>query len=101
MRIPTNVSPLAFLEYNEEKIFDTIMKLGREKPEDTDTNFTNCLLNSYANMIHKKRYNFHPYTFELAKLLREGCLDRAEALSKLEAVENPLIIQYVEKRLIG
>ena len=98
---PYNVSPLAFLEYNEEKIFNTIKKLGWDKPEDTDANSTNCLLNSYGNVIHKKRYHFHPYAFEMGKLVREGYLKRAEALSKLEVEENIETVQYVKKKLLG
>lgn len=97
---PYNISPLAFLDYDEKKIFNTIKKLGWKMPEDTDANSTNCLLNAYANMIHKKRYNFHPYAFEMAKLVREGYLNRVEALSKLESGEDAKTIKYVQVKLM-
>ena len=97
---PYNVGPLAFWQYNENKIFDTIKKLSWEKPEDTDANSTNCLLNSYANYVHKKRFNFHPYAFEMAKLVREGYLDRDEALLKLEDEEDLNTIQNIQEKLL-
>jgi len=96
---PYNISPLSFLDYNEDNIFSTIGKLGWKKPSDTDANSSNCLLNSYANEIHKKKFNFHPYAFEIAKLVREGYLKREEALTKLETKENPDTIKYVLSKL--
>jgi tRNA(Ile)-lysidine synthase TilS/MesJ len=96
---PYSVSPLAFSAYNENEIYETINKLGWQMPEDTDSNSTNCMLNSYANVIHKNRFHFHPYAFEIAKLVREGYLDREEGLAKLEAEENTKVIDFVEKKL--
>ncbi len=98
-RFPYNVSPLAFLNYNEPVIYETIKSLGWKQPTDTDANSSNCLLNSYANIIHRQRYLFHPYAFEMAKLVREGYLDRAEALAKLETPEAPETVHLVEQRL--
>jgi hypothetical protein len=96
---PYNVSPLAFLEYDEEKIFDTIKKLGWQQPGDTDANSTNCMLNSLGNVIHKERYGFHPYAAELSKLVREGYLSRESALLKLETPEDPVVLKLVEQKL--
>lgn len=98
-RFPYNVSPLAFLDYDEKEIYTTIKSLGWEQPTDTDANSSNCLLNSYANVIHRQRYQFHPYAFEMAKLVREGYLDRSEALARLETVEAPQTVQLVAQRL--
>jgi hypothetical protein len=98
-RFPHNISPLAFLDYDEERIIDEIGKLGWKKPDDTDPNSTNCLLNAFGNMVHKERYRFHPYAFELAKLVREGYLDRGEAVTRLETVENEEIVRLVRARL--
>lgn len=96
---PYNISPLAFLEYDEEKIFKKIGKLGWNMPVDTDSNSTNCLLNSFANLVHKQRFGFHPYAFELAKLVREGYLERDEALKRLEQAENQNTVELVKKKL--
>lgn len=98
-RFPYNVSPLAFLDYNEERIVDEIAALGWRKPDDTDPNSTNCLLNAFANSIHKRDWSFHPYAFELAKLVREGYMERGEALSRLETPEMPEIVARVRARL--
>ena len=96
---PYNISPLAFLEYAEEKIFKKIEKLGWNMPVDTDSNSTNCLLNSFANLVHKQRFGFHPYAFELAKLVREGYLERDEALKRLEQAEDQNTVELVKKKL--
>ncbi|MHA1381609.1 MAG: hypothetical protein ACTSRG_24845 [Candidatus Helarchaeota archaeon] len=97
---PYNVSPLAFLDYNEQEIYKKISQLGWKVPDNVDANSTNCLLNSFANIIHKEKYGFHPYVYELAKLVREGYLDRSDALKKLSQPENPETI-YVVKRKLG
>lgn len=98
-RFPYNISPLAFLEYDEEAIIEKIGKLGWRKPDDTDPNSTNCLLNAFANKIHKEAFRFHPYAFELGKLVREGYMRREEAIERLETAENEKILREVGKRL--
>jgi hypothetical protein len=98
-QFPHNISPLAFLDYDEDSIVKKIGELGWEKPDDTDPNSTNCLLNAFANMIHKDKFAFHPYAFELANLVREGYMDRDEAVERLETVENNKIVQMVRNRL--
>ena len=96
---PYNISPLAFLEYNEQEILKEAGRLGWKAPRDVDSNSTNCLLNSLANLVHKKQYGFHPYAFELAKLVREGNMDRAEAIARLEQSESPKTVDFVERKL--
>jgi len=96
---PYNISPLAFLEYNEEKIFQKITQLGWKAPQDTDANSTNCLLNSFANSVHKEQFNFHPYAFEQAKLVREGYTSRDIALEKLTQTEDQNTVEMVKNKL--
>jgi tRNA(Ile)-lysidine synthase TilS/MesJ len=96
---PYNINPLAFLEYNEERIYKVISQFGWEKPQDTDTNSTNCLLNSFANIIHKKHFSFHPYVFEIAKLVREGFVDREKALKKINKSEKQETVEKVKEKL--
>lgn len=98
-RFPYNVSPLAFLNYDEDEIVEKIKELGWVKPEDTDPNSTNCLLNSFGIKVHKERLGFHPYAFELANLVREGYMDRDEAVARLEAEDNEEIIELVKRKL--
>jgi predicted PP-loop superfamily ATPase len=98
-RFPYNISPLAFLEYDEEKIYEKIFEMGWKVPQDIDANTTNCLLNSFANIVHKDRYGYHPYVFEMAKLVREGFLPREKALQKITEPENPKTVEMVRKKL--
>jgi len=94
-----NINPMAFLEYNEEKIYRKISQFGWKAPQETDANSTNCLLNSFANVVHKKQFNFHPYAFEMAKLIREGYIDRKKALEKIMKEEDFKTIGLVKKKL--
>lgn len=98
-QFPYNVHPLAFLEYNEALIYQSIAKFNWVSPRDVDANSTNCVLNTYANAVHRKRYSYNPYSFELAGLVREGMLDRTEALERLEQVEDPKIVDSIGKKL--
>ncbi|MCX7927279.1 MAG: 7-cyano-7-deazaguanine synthase [Candidatus Omnitrophica bacterium] len=97
---PWNVNILAFLDYNEDKIIKTIKSLGWVNPTGLDTNSTNCLLNSFANVIHMKRYNFHPYAFEIAVMVRTGLLDRQNGLRKIyQEEDNPNLLSMIESKL--
>jgi len=96
---PYNVSPLAFMEYDEKKIKDKIKELGWVAPEDVDSNSTNCLLNSFSNKIHMDRYGFHPYAFEIAEMVRTGVMDREEGLKKIENIGVDETIEYAKKKL--
>ncbi|MGB9700953.1 MAG: phosphoadenosine phosphosulfate reductase family protein [Thermodesulfobacteriota bacterium] len=96
---PYNIHPLAFLEYDENKIYKRIYELGWKPPEDTDANSTNCLMNSYANKIHLERYGFHPYAFEISGLVRMGILAREEGLRRLEESGDEKVINQVKEKL--
>jgi tRNA(Ile)-lysidine synthase TilS/MesJ len=96
---PYNISPLSFLEYDEERIFRNMQDLGWTKPKDTDPNSTNCLLNGFANLVHKERFGFHPYALELANLVRQGHLDRQEALNRINAPEDLTTVSRVRRKL--
>ena len=99
-KFPWNVHPLAFLPYDEELIVARIRKYGWVKPDDTDPNSSNCLLNAYANHIHRSRYHFHPYVWEIANMVREGVLTREEGLEKIEPPEDLRMVAY-SKELLG
>jgi tRNA(Ile)-lysidine synthase TilS/MesJ len=94
-----NIHPLAFLEYNEEKILKEIEKLGWALPKDTDANSTNCLLNACANQIHQEQHGFHPYAFEVAGLVREGYITRENGMAKLSIPPDEKVIDYVREKL--
>ena len=96
---PWNVHPLAFLPYNEEAIVERIKTYGWVKPADTDPNSSNCLLNAYANHIHRHRYGFHPYVWEIANMVREGIMTREEGLAKCEPPEIEEMVLYSQQLL--
>jgi hypothetical protein len=96
---PYNVNPMAFLEYDIDAIYQNISRFGWKKPEAVDANSTNCLLNSFANFVHKQRLAYHPYAFELANLVREGYMDRDTAIQRLTEEEDPLTVAQVKEKL--
>ncbi len=98
-RFPWNIHPLAFLEYDEQKIVQRNQEIGWKKPDDTDPNSTNCLLNAYANNIHRRKYGFHPYVWEIANMVRQGVMSREEGLAKIEPQESPKMVALIKKEL--
>jgi len=96
---PYNVSLLALLDYDEETALRCIEPLAWERPQDTDPNSTNCLLNSFANMVHVEQMGYHPYAMELAGLVREGYMSRQEALDRLAVPAIPAVVAAVEAKL--
>lgn len=97
--IPYLAYPLVFSNYNEDEILDTIKSIGWKRPQDTDMNSTNCLLNSYANSIHARDYGYNPYSLEIASLVRAGFLSREEGLKKLLVSGEDSVINYVKDEL--
>lgn len=96
---PYHISPLAFVDYDETHILDIIQPLGWRRPEDTDPNSTNCLLNSLANTLHLRQLGYHPYEMELSGLVRDGVLTRDEALGRLAAAGSTQVVQAAARRL--
>ncbi|HQG31147.1 MAG TPA: hypothetical protein PLA83_04400 [Deltaproteobacteria bacterium] len=96
---PVNIHPLAFLEYDEEEILKDIASLGWVKPLDTDPNSTNCLLNALANYLHRERFRFHPYAWEIAGIVRSGCMERSLGLSKVCEEEDMQMVNYAASLL--
>jgi tRNA(Ile)-lysidine synthase TilS/MesJ len=80
---PHSINPLAFADYDEEVIYETANKYGWKKPDDTDANSTNCLLNALANQVHLDQFGVNPYAYEIAELVRSGCMTREEGLARL------------------
>ncbi|MBU1057112.1 MAG: hypothetical protein KJ804_02170 [Proteobacteria bacterium] len=96
---PWNIHPLAFLHYDEQDITERISQFGWERPNDTDPNSSNCTLNAFANQVHRKRYDFHPYVWEIANMVRTGVLSREEGIEKIEPPEDIKMVAYSQKEL--
>jgi hypothetical protein len=93
-RWPINIHPLAFMDYNEEEILKFIKSVGWEQPTDTDPNSSNCTLNALANYLHRNRFNFHPYAWEIAGIVRAGGIPRNEGLVKTTKEESLPMVKY-------
>jgi len=98
-RWPVNIHPLAFFDYNENDIVKVIESLGWEKPLDTDPNSSNCTLNALANYIHREKFGFHPYAWEIAGIVRAGGLSREEGIEKTTQPEIMEMVKYGADRL--
>ena len=98
-RFPHNIHPLAFFDYNEERIRTELDDIGWQAPTDTDTNSSNCLLNAFANQCHIERNGFHPYVWEIANMVRQGVMDRDEGIENIYAEQNQKMVEYAKERL--
>lgn len=96
---PTNIHPLAFIQYNEKKITEKIKSLGWENPVDTDPNSTNCILNSLANYLHREKFKYHPYAWEMAGIVRIGGMTREKAVENTTKEEDLMMVQYAAHKL--
>jgi hypothetical protein len=96
---PINIHPLAFMDYDEDRIVEIIRAMGWVKPLDTDPNSSNCLLNALANYVHRKRFNFHPYAWEIAGIVRSGQMDRKDGIEKVTQEEDMNMVDYAAKLL--
>ncbi|WP_316771638.1 adenine nucleotide alpha hydrolase family protein [Streptomyces sasae] len=89
---PTGATPVGLLNplyatrYSEEATLAELAKIGWVKPKDTDSCSTNCQVNGLLVLDHIKRYQFHPYVYELSHHVRLGALSRVEALDKITRV---------------
>ncbi|UCD78309.1 MAG: 7-cyano-7-deazaguanine synthase [Desulfobacterales bacterium] len=88
-----------FIRYDERQIYRRIAELGWQKPTDTDSCSTNCLLNSLGIYIYHKTRGYHPYTKQLADLVRRGLLTRADALQAVQAELNMGLVRDIALKL--
>ena len=96
---PYSINPLAFVDYDEDVIYETADKYGWKKPDDTDANSTNCLLNALANQVHIDQVGVNPYAYEIAELVRAGCMTREQGLARLAEPFPAEQIAEVKKQL--
>ena len=96
---PYYIHPLAFFDYDENRIKKELKTIGWQAPEDTDTNSSNCLINAFANKCHISRHGFHPYVWEIANMVRQGIMDRDEGLIKIYSEQNTEMVTYAEEKL--
>jgi hypothetical protein len=88
-----------FIRYDERIIYRRIEELGWQKPMDTDSCSTNCLLNALGIYVYQKTMGFHPYSKQLADLIRQGLMSREEALEAVRADLDMELIRQVAHSL--
>ena len=99
-RFPTNVHPLGFLSImTKRRSRQSFESIGWKAPTNTDTNSTNCLLNAFANQVHLERLKFHPYVWEIANMVRQGVMSRAEGIEKIYSPQNSEMVDYAKQKL--
>lgn len=98
-KAPVIIHPLCLWDYNEEKILETIIKLGWKLPNLQDSNSTNCTLNAFACKNHMEKYSIHPYAFDIAGIVRHGDMNREIGLKKLHQELSQSLIDEIEKEL--
>jgi len=92
-KIPYNVNLLCLEDISEENIIRSIEKIGWVKPTGVDGCSSNCIINSFNNYVHTKKFGFNPYELELSHLIRKKLLTREEALEKLNDQPHEQIIK--------
>jgi len=88
-----------FIRYDEQQIYRRIADLGWQKPSDTDSCSTNCLLNSVGIYVYRQTKGYHPYTKQLADLVRRGLMTRKDALQAVQADLNMELVRDVAREL--
>jgi len=93
------IHPLCCWGYNKDRIMSTCEEIGWIPPNIEDPNSTNCLLNSFAIQNHIEKYGIHPYAFDLATLVRTGCITRDEALNTINSELPGNLIEFVKNKI--
>ena len=96
---PSILHPLCLWDYSEDKVLETLLKIGWELPGINDSNSTNCTLNSFACYNHLEKYRFHPYAFDTAGLVRSGEMSREEGFEKINQELSKQLIEEAAKKL--
>lgn len=95
----TIIHPFLIWEYDKPKFKRGCIELGWIPPDLKDQNSSNCLLNAFAIKNHLDKYHIHAYAYDLAALVRQGCMDRNEALKKLQVDISDTSIREVQQKL--
>ncbi len=89
-----------FNEYNEEKVVGTVQnEFGWEKPAETDSCSSNCLLNSLGIKLHKDKFRINPYAIPFSRDIREGIVDRSEALRAINSEPDARVVKDIALKL--
>lgn len=88
-----------FVPYNEKEVIRTVSeKFGWTMTKSTDSCSSNCQLNSLGIAIHVERYQLSPYVIPLARDVREGIVQRDEALRAVNGKLNLTMVKHIADR---
>lgn len=88
-----------YAHYNEEHVINTVEnKFGWKRPGNVDSCSSNCQLNSLGIEVHKKTYGLSPYVIPLARDVREGLVNREEALKAVRGKLNTNLVKHIAEK---
>lgn len=100
VKVPTILFPFhGLLDYDEKDILKQITKLGWERPQDTDSCSTNCLLNTLGNYSCVEQLGYHPYIGELSYLVRQNKMSRKQAIEAEKIDKDSFAMRHSLNRL--
>lgn len=89
-----------YVEWNEEKIFHTIQNELKWQESKVGKEHTDCLVNPVKCYLRHQRWGFGSKTQKLSALVRDGQMNREEALKKIkEEGEQPEELKSLLEKL--
>ena len=95
----TIIHPYLIWVYDKPMFKSECIRLGWIDPELKDHNSSNCLLNAFAIKNHLDKYHIHSYAYDMAALVRQGNMEREDALKKLSVDLSDSSIGEVQREL--
>ena len=93
------IHPFLIWDYDKTRFKKECIQLGWIDPHLKDHNSSNCLLNAFAIKNHLDKYHIHSYAYDLASLVRQGNMEREEALNKLIVTVSDDSIEEIQRKL--
>jgi tRNA(Ile)-lysidine synthase TilS/MesJ len=95
----TIIHPFLIWDYDKPAFKKECIRLGWIDPDLKDHNSSNCLLNAFAIQNHLDKYHIHSYAYDIAALVRQGNMKRADAQEKLKVNAADPSIAEVQRKL--
>ncbi len=93
------IHPFLIWNYDKTQFKKECVQQGWIDPKLKDQNSSNCLLNAFAIKNHLDKYHIHSYAFDLASLVRQGCMKREDALKKLTIQISDTSSEEIKRKL--
>jgi tRNA(Ile)-lysidine synthase TilS/MesJ len=93
------IHPFLIWDYDKIRFKKECIQLGWIDPHLKDHNSSNCLLNAFAIKNHLDKYHIHSYAYDLASLVRQGNMEREDALNKLIVTVSDESMEEIQRKL--